>query len=207
MIIIIIAIVIIIILAFWFIRKQFVKCNRLDENYHHHNVSIVNYTELYRQQLSSQRHSTVLVKKSTIHGYITEHLYGDKIIFSLEEGEQRSARDHDGYGMRHILYRHQKDLGITSGKELIDLLKSLRLDKISEEIENKIALYYDYDYYKKNHHLKVVLGSEINYKTKSRTIITAYPKFNQNSVSVLNRKNHLNRPQSSYRSSYNYNYQ
>ncbi len=174
MIIIIIAIVIIIILAFWFIRNR----NRLDENYHHHNVSIVNYTELYRQQLrsqrlylhnlsivnypelyrqqlSSQRHSTVLVKKSTIHGYITEHLYGDKIIFSLEEGEQRSARDHDGYGMRHILYRHQKDLGITSGKELIDLLKSLRLDKISEEIENKIALYYDYDYYKKNHHLKV----------------------------------------------------
>jgi len=199
MIIIIIAIVIIIILAFWFIRNR----NRLDENYHHHNVSIVNYTELYRQQLSSQRHSTVLVKKSTIHGYITENLDGVEIIFSLEEGEQRSARDDDGYGMRHILHRHQKDLRITSGKELINLLKSLRLDKSERETKNKITLYYDYDYYKKNHHLKVVLGSEINYKTKSRTIITAYPKFKQNSF----RKNHLNRPQSSYRSSYNYNYQ
>jgi hypothetical protein len=204
MIIIIIAIVIIIILAFWFIRNR----NRLDENYHHHhNVGIVNYTELYRQQLSSQRHSTVLVKKSTIHGYITENLDGVEIIFSLEEGEQRSARDDDGYGMRHILHRHQKDLRITSGKELINLLKSLRLDKSERETKNKITLYYDYDYYKKNHHLKVVLGSEINYKTKSRTIITAYPKFKQNIFSVLNRKNHLNRPQSSFRSSYNYNYQ
>lgn len=130
---------------FWFIRKLF-KSNRLDENYRYDNV---NYSESYREQLSNQRHSTVLAEKSTIHGYITENLDGVEIIFSLKEGEQRSARDDDGYGMRHILHRHQKDLKISNGKEFICLLEYLRLVK-SEETKSKIALYYGYDYYKKN---------------------------------------------------------
>ena len=66
---------------FWFIRKLF-KSNRLDENYRYDNV---NYNESYREQLSNQRHSTVLVEKSTIHGYIIENLDGVEIIFSLKE--------------------------------------------------------------------------------------------------------------------------